>query len=235
MTRRRIGAGGPFLVAPEIGNFTTTVAKHPVVVISVQTNVRSRLNYRLKTEIQLGKVFGKKPIFPAPIWVTNASKKRVSLNKRLISRWALGEPTTAVVVAVSKKKPIEIVSLVGFQRKPFRGTISLKKPTKPVIVVVQGTKRQLRVLLNKVVRKQQKSKFGFTKVFGRPTRKTIPQGARYLKFVAQQAERRSRYIPGKIRLGKVPRLFTPTPPPPTTGRTSGMLAAKHVRRLIRKW
>lgn len=236
MARRRIGAGGPFLVAPEIGNFTTTVKKLPVVVVSVQANIRSTLKYRLKTEIQLGKVFGKKSIFPAPIWVTNVVKKRASLNRRLISRQALGEPIVTIVTAViTKVKPIKIVSFVSKQRKSFKGTISLRKPTKTIVVVVQGTKRQLRILLNKVVRKQQKTQFKFTKVFGRPTRSTVPQRARYLKFVAQQAERRSRYVPVKIRLGKVPRLFTPTPPPPTTGRTSGMLAAKHVRRLIRKW
>lgn len=269
MARRRIGAGGPFLVAPSRGDFTTTVEKRPVVVVSVQANVRSTLKYRLKTEIQLGKVFGKKSIFPAPIWVTLAGTKRVVIQKRTIARLALGEPTVTTVVTVTKSKATKIVSLVEFrrarpktnvkfipkfgkattrvkvvgpqvigdvskQRQPIRGKVALKQPTKVVAVVVQRAKRQLLILLNKTARKRHKTKFGFTKTFGKATSKVNPKKAQYLKFAALQAERKARYVPVKIKLGKVPRLFTPAPPPPNTNRNSGMLAAKHVRRLMRK-
>lgn len=287
MARGRIGAGGPFLVDIPSGSFTANPKIRPVLVLSFQSNVRGTLRYRLKTKVQLGKVFGKKPIFPAPIWVTRAVNKRRGLSARIVSRWALGEPTVPVVVVVTiKPKAIRVATLVEFQRrrpktivrlipkfgkattkvravglrvikfvsqqrKPFRGKVSLRRPIRQPIVVVATKKfgprliaavskirRPFRgkVLLRKptrvvvvvspkfrvtllqisqhqYARQQPKTKTQFTKKYGKATtRVSAPKAIKYLKFAAQHAERRARFISVKVILGEAPRTFTFTPP-----------------------
>lgn len=128
--------------------------------------------------------------FPADIWIVSAVNKRANLNKRIVSRWALGEPAVAVVVVVTRPKAIRMVSLVEFRRPRPKTTIKLfprsgKATTKTKVV---GP------LIVKFVSKQRKS-FRGKIVLGKPTKVVVVVSPKFrvsLLHISQHIDTRSR-------------------------------------------
>lgn len=190
---------------PKKGRPTKAVVPQSSTLLLV-VDKRIALNRRIKTQSKFVK-----PTTTVVI-VVSTRVKPIRVVKLLSQR----KTKTQVVFTEKFGKPTSPRKVVGplvkQQRNLKRPSIKtqLGKPTKTVVVVVTVKPKGPKVLLQQT-RRRSITKSHLGKLYGKPTTKTAVRGPRILSYIARQAEKKARYIPVRIVVGKIPRTFGSSP------------------------
>ena len=187
----------------------------PAIWVTTVDNKRKSLERRLKTQSRLFRV----RIVPVVVVVVRVKPiKIVSLTKlkkfRPLGKVVLGKVFGHVTSSNAFPRDVQVTSVVR-KRSILSKFIKnksrlLTKPVKQNVVVVRPQK--LKVIAFATLNRPKKTTHSrLNRPYGKPTTKTAVRGPRVLSYSARQAEKKARYVPVRIIVGRIPRTFGSSP------------------------